>query len=106
MMNGQITCFVKSDKSYHRLRTDMGDVLYENAEGILFCMMEGGIYRIDTADRSVRVLAEGLGSESYSVSEDRHLLIWQSDETARGDITVVNLENEHENTIPADGHML
>lgn len=98
--------FVKSDKSYHRLRTDMGDVLYENAEGILFCMMEGGIYRIDTADRSVRVLAEGLGSESYSVSEDRHLLIWQSDETARGDITVVNLENEHENTIPADGHML
>ncbi len=98
--------FIKSDKSYQRLRTDMGDVLYENADGILFCMMEGSIYRIDTADGSVSVLAEGLGSESYSVSADRHLLIWQSDEDAHGDITVVNLETEQKSTIAADGSML
>ncbi len=98
--------FIKSDKSYHRLRTDMGDVLYENAEGILFCMMEGSIYRINTADGSERVLAEGLGSESYSVSSDGHLLVWQTDEQTHGDITVLDLENEHEGTIAADGQML
>lgn len=98
--------FVKSDKSYSRLRTDMGDVLYENAEGILFCMMEGSIYRINTADGSERVLAEGLGSESYSVSSDGHLLAWQTDDQTTGDITVLNLENERRSTIAADGQML
>lgn len=98
--------FVKSDKSYSRLRTDMGDVLYENAEGILFCMMEGSIYRINTADGSERVLAEGLGSESYSVSSDGHLLVWQTDENAAGDITVLDLENERGSTIAADGQKL
>ncbi len=98
--------FVKSDKSYSRLRTDMGDVLYENAEGILFCMMEGSIYRINTADGSERVLAEGLGSESYSVSSDGHLLVWQTDENAAGDITVLDLENERTSTIAADGQRL
>lgn len=98
--------FVRSDKSYHRLQTDMGGVLYENAEGILFGMMEGSIYRINTADGSVQTLVEGLGSESYSVSSDRHLLAWQTDEQSGGDITIMDLENEREHTIGASGQIL
>lgn len=96
--------FLKSDKSYSRLRTDMGNVLYENAEGVLFYMMEGTIYRIDTADKTTRTLAAGLGSESYCTSADRRLLAWQEQEGA--DLTVMDLENGQTGTIAADGKLL
>lgn len=93
--------FLDSDKSYNRLKTDMGGVLYENAEGVLFYMMEGTIYRIDIAEKTVRILAEGLGSESYCVSLDHHLLVWQQDFKNHGDLTVVNLEKEQTSIIEA-----
>lgn len=93
--------FLESDKSFGRLKTDMGGVLYENAEGVLFYMMEGTIYRIDIAEGSVRTLAEGLGSESYCVSLDHHLLVWQQDSENHGDLTVVNLEKEQTSIIEA-----
>ncbi len=98
--------FLRSDKSYSRLRTDMGDVLYENAEGILFYMMEGTIYRIDTADGSARVLVKGLGSESYSVSVDHHLLAWQEDTASGGDLTLMDLENEKISILEAGSERL
>lgn len=93
--------FLSSDKSFGRLKTDMGGVLYENSEGILFYMMEGTIYRIDIAGGSVRTLAEGLNSESYCVSLDHHLLVWQQDYENHNDLTVVNLEKEQTKTIEA-----
>ena len=93
--------FLDSDKSYGRLKTDMGGVLYKNEKGIFFCMMEGTIYRIDIEQEKVQILAEGLGSESYCVSADHRLLVWQQDFENHGDLTVVNLEKEHKITIEA-----
>ncbi len=98
--------FIKSDKSYQRLWTDMGDVLYENAQGILFCEMEGSIYRIDTADGSMELLAEGLDSEGCKVSKDGYLIAWQSDAETHGDLCVLNLETEVQHRIAADGSLL
>ena len=99
--------FIKSDKSYSRLKTDMGGVLFESTEGNLYCMMEGTIYYIYMADGSVRTLAEGLGSENYCVSSDRQLLVWQQDTNNEGDLTVVDAEKEHTGVITAgDGEKL
>ena len=99
--------FIKSDKSFSRLKTDMGNVLYESAEGNLYCMLEGTIYRINMSDISVRTLAEGLGSESYCISQDHHLLVWQQDFENGGDLTVADLEKEHTSVIEAgSGQML
>lgn len=93
--------FIKSDKSYGRLKTDMGGVLCESADGNLYCMMEGTIYCINMPDQSVRILAEELGSESYCVSPDHQLLVWQQDITNGGDLTVTDLEKEHMSVIEA-----
>lgn len=98
--------FIESDKSYSRLRTDMGGVLYENAEGKLYCMMEGSLYRINMSDRTVIVLAEGLGSKSYCSSMDRHLLAWQADFSNSGDLSIVDLEKGQTTVIPAGDEML
>lgn len=99
--------FIKSDKSYSRLKTDMGGVLCESAEGNLYCMMEGSIYCINMADKSVRTLAEGLGSESYCASSDQQLLVWQQDHKNGGDLTVADLKKEHMSTLAAgDGEKL
>ena len=99
--------FLKSDKAYDRLKTDMGGVLYKSAEGNLYCMMAGTIYCINTVDASVRILAEGLGSESFCASTDRHLLVWQENFAEGGDLTVADLEKEHTKTIAAEnGQML
>lgn len=86
--------FVKSDKSYSRLKTDMGDVLYESAEGNLYCMMEGTIYRISGADHSLQVLAEGLGSQDYCTSKDRRLLVWKQERSEGNGLVVIDLELE------------
>lgn len=93
--------FIKSDKAFSRLKTDMGGVIYENAEGKLYCMMEGTIYCVNTLDQSVRILAEELGSESYCVSPDQRQLVWQQDYKNGGDLTVADLENEHMSVIEA-----
>ena len=95
--------FIKSDKSYGRLKIDMGGVLYESAEGNLYCMMEGTIYCIDTADSSVRILAEGLGSENYCASSDHRLLVWRQDFKDGGNLTVADLEKEHLSVLEAAG---
>lgn len=93
--------FIDSDKSYSRLKTDMGGVLYKNEKGIFFCMIEGTIYRIDIAKEEVHILAEGLDSEGYCVSADHRLLVWQQDSVNHGDLTVVNLEKEQKTIIEA-----
>jgi hypothetical protein len=91
--------FIESDKSYSRLKVDMGNVLYENAEGILYCMMEGSIYRINTDDGSVRTLATGLASDSYCVSSDGRLLVWQEEADT---LNVMDLEGQSARTIEAE----
>ena len=93
--------FIKSDKSYGRLKTDMGGVLCESTEGNLYCMMEGSVYCVNTLDQSVRILAEELGSKSYCVSPDHQLLVWQQDFANGGDLTVADLEKEHMSVIEA-----
>lgn len=93
--------FIDSDKSYGRLKTDMGGVLYKNEHGVFFYMTEGTIYRIDIAEQKVQMLAEGLGSESYCISEDHRLLVWQQDYENHGDLTVVDLEKEQRLMIEA-----
>ena len=99
--------FIKSDKSYSRLKADMGGVLCESAEGNLYCMMEGTIYCINLTDKSVQMLAEGLGSESYCASPDHQLLVWQQDFETGGDLTVADLQKESTSVIEAgDGEKL
>lgn len=93
--------FIKSDKSYSRLKIDMGDVLCESKEGSLYCMMEGTIYCIRTSDGSVRVLAEGLGNGDFCVSPDHQLLVWQQDSDNSGDLVVTDLQKEHPGVIEA-----
>ncbi len=93
--------FLDSDKSYGRLKTDMGGVLYKNEKGVFFCMIEGTIYRIDIADEEVRILAEDLNSEGYCVSADHRMLVWQQDFERHGDLTVVDLEKEQKIVIEA-----
>lgn len=93
--------FIKSDKSYSRLKIDMGDVLCESMEGNLYCMMEGTLYCISMPDKDVQVLAEGLGSGNYCVSSDHQLLVWQQNLKNGGDLTVADLRTEHSNMIKA-----
>ena len=94
--------FIRSHKAYSRLKTDMGGVLFESSEGNLYCMMEGTIYYINMADKSVHTLAEGLGSESFGVSSDHQLLAWQQGLNNEGDLTVVDVEKERTSVIRPD----
>ena len=39
--------FIPYSKSYEILRAEMGLLMYENDQGILYIMQEGNVYRID-----------------------------------------------------------
>ena len=94
--------FIASDQSYNHMKINMGGVLHESKEGNLYCMMEGTIYRIHTADGSLQILAESLGSENYCVSSDHRLLVWQQDVNTGGSLTVADLEKERMTDIEAE----
>ncbi len=99
------TLFIRSDKSYSRLKADMGGVLYGSAD-MIYCMMEGNVYSISARDGLARVLAEDIGSGSFCTSDDQRMLVWQEDAVRNGDLTVMDLETGRRGTIKAGKSML
>ncbi|MDD6038989.1 MAG: hypothetical protein PUD20_09390 [bacterium] len=98
--------FLPSTKCYGRLKTDMGGLLYQNIDGILFYMMEGTIYRINMSTKAVSRLVTGLSSDSYCISEDNHTIVWQEDWKNKSDLTLYDMEREKTTILPANADRL
>lgn len=84
--------FIPFSKSYEILRAEMGQLMYENDQGILYIMQEGNVYSIDLNTLKVRKEITGLTSGCYAASETNEYLAWV-DATKQYESTVLHLLN-------------
>ena len=87
--------FIPYDKSYEILKSEMGQILYVNDQGVLYLMMNNDLYSIDLNTLKPKILVKNLGEGCYKVSESNQYFAWvdKSKEYQSSAIQVMNLKN-------------
>lgn len=71
--------FIPSTKSYAIAADELGRMVYYNhGQSMLYVLADGTLYQIDLDSDEQTVLAEGLTEEQYAVSDDGHLMAYQT----------------------------
>ncbi len=68
--------FIPSSSSYQVMRADLGQLMYENAQGTFFIMLGGTVYRIDLSTMEVKEFITGLSQGDYAISESHKYFAW------------------------------
>ena len=78
-------------------------VYYNHSQEMLYVLAAGSLYQVDLEADKQKVLADGLEEGQYAVSDDGHLMAYQTDGTlyTASEIKVMNLQNGDEFTIEA-----
>lgn len=96
--------FIPSAHSYEVLKSEMGQLVYENEAGMLYVMLGGTVYEINLADTTKREMITGLDSDSYAVSASNRYIAYIKDggKESGETIEVLNLENADRFEVKAD----
>lgn len=88
--------FIPSLKSFEILKAEMGQLMYENDNGLLYFMLEGNVYSIDLNDLKVRKIISGLKTGCYAVSASNQFFAWvESEQQYQSNVIhMMNLKNE------------
>lgn len=95
--------FIPSDESYQVMKADLGQLMYENAQGVFFLMLDKTIYRIDLMTMQVKEYISGLKEGAYAISDSHRYFAWTDSEdvNAAGQIHFLNLDTEEQKEISA-----
>ena len=95
--------FIPSDQSYQVMKADLGQLMYENANGVFFIMLGGTVYRIELAGMQVEEYITGLKDGSYAISETHKYFAWtdSTDNNAAVKIHFADLEKEAQMEVTA-----
>lgn len=69
--------FIPASESYETLKTGLEKLSHKGSNGILYLYMNQAVYGIDLTSHEYVVVASGLSSEHFAVSEDDSRLAWQ-----------------------------
>ncbi len=110
--------FIPSTKSYAIAADELGKMVYYNhSQSMLYVLTDGTLYQIDLDNDEQTALAEGLTEDQYAVSDDGHLMAYQttgssedddedneddSTDTAGSGVCVMNLKSGDTYTIDAE----
>lgn len=100
----QEKAFIPSKKSYAIAADELGKMVYYNhAEEQLYVLADGTLYQVDLKKNKQTTLAENLKEGQYAVSDDGHLMAYQSEGDKSGGtvIQVMNLSSLETNTVEA-----
>lgn len=95
--------FLPSTRSYEVLRSEMGNLIYENDEGKFYLIRGGSLYEIDLTTMKEKVLADALEADSYAVSESNRYVAYISEgsDVSGSLIRVSDLEDGSSFTVEA-----
>ena len=93
--------FIPSDESYQVMKADLGQLMYENSQGIFFIMLEGTVYRIDLSTMRVKEYITGLKEGTYAISNSHKYFAWTDSKDANTSDTIhfLNLDTEEQKEI-------
>ena len=92
-----------SSVSYTHLDVYKRQVYYNHSQERVYVLASGTLYQVDLAEDEQTVLAENLEEGQYAVSDDGHLMAYQTDGTlyTAAALKVMNLQSGDEYTIEA-----
>lgn len=96
--------FIPSTKSFAIAEDELGKMVYYNhSQERVYVLASGTLYQVDLAEDEQTVLAENLEEGQYAVSDDGHLMAYQTDGTlyTAAALKVMNLQSGDEYTIEA-----
>lgn len=95
--------FLPSTRSYEVLRSEMGDLIYENDEGKFYLIRDGSLYEIDLTTMEAKAIADALEADSYAVSESNRYVAYISEgsDVSGSQIQVLDLEEGSSLTVEA-----
>lgn len=87
--------FIPSTHSYEVLKSELGQLMYENESGMFYIMMGGTLYEINLATTKEKEVVSGFETGNYAVSENNQFVAYIADgnSDSGSKITVLNLEN-------------
>lgn len=87
--------FIPSTHSYEVLRSELGDLVYQNDAGKFYLIRGGSLYEIDLASTQAKTLMEGFDDNSYAVSASNRYVAYisEGDSVSGTRIQVSNLED-------------
>lgn len=96
--------FIPSAESYQVMKADLGQLMYENAQGVFFLMLDKTVYRIDLMTMKVKEYIVGLTEGAYAISGSHKYFAWMDSEdvNASGQIHFLNLDTEERKEIFAE----
>lgn len=100
----QEKAFIPSTKSFAIAADELGKMVYYNhTEEQLYVLADGTLYQVDLKKNKQNVLAENLKEGQYAVSDDGHLMSYQSegDENGGTVLQVMNLSSLENYTVEA-----
>lgn len=68
--------FISSDKSYEKLKAELGELMYVNEQKQLYLMVNEDIYKIDLNTQTIELMVEIQKGEGYAISESDRYIAW------------------------------
>ncbi len=84
--------FIKSDKSYPVLKSEIGDLAYMSAKGVLYISFAEDVYEISMESRRYGILVDGSENGDFVVSDNNVYMAWQT-ESSEFDCKSLNIIN-------------
>ena len=97
--------FIPFDKGFAQLQDSVGAVSYMNGDGMLYLLLEDGIYQIDPEQWRMKTAWEGIDSTDCFGSDSGLVVMPQSSDKGT-DLRVIDLNSGSEKTISGDGDTL
>ncbi len=95
--------YIPSTLSYASLKSQVGQLMYENDKNHLFFMMDENLYKISLSDLSYEVVVSGLRAGTYAVSENNRCFAWVNPEHANSSNWVNFMDLQEEKQIRIEG---
>ena len=68
--------FISSDKSYEKLKAELGELMYVNEQKQLYLMVNEDIYKIDLTNFVIDLMIEIQNGEGYAISQNDRYIAW------------------------------
>lgn len=96
--------FIPAAESYQVMKSDLGQLMYENTQGTFFIMFEGTVYEINLTTMKVEEYITGLKEGTFAISKSHKNFAWidGGDSTNGTAVWVANLDTGERHQIKAD----
>lgn len=95
--------FINYDKSYDLLREYVNQLAYVSKTNEVYLMLDNTIFQVNLTEKTGTVIAGDLKENTYEVSEDNVMIVWQkgTEKYNSESLVLMNLNTKKQTEIPA-----